>query len=409
MKVERLPHDRSEFVVTWNDLEPGRYTAELWYRHLRNRTPEWVARPGRNDPQHLALMAETVTGRVTYGGTGVQALVSFDHSVVPALSDETGNYTALVTAGPRRSVVTVTMCDGGEYRYLPLEPVDKSLDIDVPRNLLAVRVVDEHGQPVRDARVEGGPLFPEGDAEYASLSFPPTDTNGETRLTNLPPDGELRLCAYHPPDHERGCAADFRIGSRETQTVTIEMRSRANLNGRLRSAVPFVAAFISLVSPNGVVLSSSRVSPDGAFDLRPAGPGEYFVVVSRSHPLALFERPMDADQGPQFEMPSLGKTFSALLPTSSRKRRLALEGAGHLIPPSVLWQHLAVRGLDEIAEPGEAVEFRDIALPGVVAVYSVPHITDYPPEWAGLDPLEHSNLRIALPRKEVTGSIVHLE
>lgn len=409
VKVERFSGDQSELVVRWSDLEPGRYAAELWYLHLRARTPEWVGRPGRNEPQHLSLRAETVTGRVTHGGTSVQALVSFDHSVAPALSDATGNYAAFVTGGPRRSVVSVTMCDGGEYRYLPPEPVDKSLDIDVPRNEVVVRVVDEHGQPVPGARVEGGPLFPEGDAEYAFLSFPATDATGETRLANLSADGELRLCAYHPPDHERGCAIDFRVGRRETRTITIEVRSRANVKGHLRSTVPFVATVISLVSANGVVVSSSSVSSDGAFDLRRAGPGEYFVIVSRSHPLALFEPPVNPEQAPHFDMPLMGRTFSAVVPASSRKRRLALEGAGHLIPPSVLWQHLAVRGLDEIGEPGEVVEFRDIALPDVIVVYSVPHITDYPPEWAGLDPLEHPHLRIALPRKEVTGRIVHLE
>jgi hypothetical protein len=402
--------DRAEAVVTWADLAPGRYAAELTHFGVKERTPEWDAHAGVNKPVIVALQPQTVTGRIVHGKSAVQAVISFDHSVIPALSDQSGSYTALVAGGPRPSVVTVQLCEGGGvYRYLPKEPVGPVLDITVPKNELVVRVVDEQHRPIPGALVRGGPLFPEGDAEYADLPFPPTGDDGETRLADLPGDA-LRLCAFHAPDYEQGCASDFVLRDQEAQRVEITLRSRVTMSGRLRSATPFAGAMIWLVSPDGVILDAAHVSPAGEFALkRIAAPGAYAVSASRSHPLVAFEIPDARNGAMEFEVPAAGRAFDVVLPRDSRKRRLSLQAGDRIVPTAALRLHQHMRGLTDIGGPGEPVALRDVALQGTLTVYSVPYITDYPPEWAGVDPIERPELRIALPRATVTGPVVHLE
>ncbi|HYK00393.1 MAG TPA: hypothetical protein VE974_01465 [Thermoanaerobaculia bacterium] len=406
-----LSADRAEAVVTWPDLAPGRYAVELTHLGVKERTAEWNAHTGVNKPVAVALQPETVTGRVTHGKSAVQAVVSFDHSVVPAVSDQSGSYTALVAGGPRRSVVTVRLCESDRiYRYLPNEPVGPVLDITVPKNELVIRVVDEQHRPIPGALVRGGPLFPEGDAEYADLLFPPTAKSGETRLANLPTGAALRLCAFHAPDYDQACATDFRMHDQEARRVEIMLRSRVTMSGRLRSAAPFVGAMIWLVSQDGVILDAARVSPTGEFALkRIAAPGAYVVSASRSHPLVSFEMPDAPGREIELDVPSGGRAFDVVLPRDSRKRRLSLEAGGRIIPTAALRMHQALRGLTDIAGPGETVQMRDVALQGTLTVYSVPYITDYPPAWAGIDPIERPELRIALPRAAVTGAVVRLE
>jgi hypothetical protein len=406
-----LPADRTESVVTWADLAPGRYAAELTHLGVTERSPEWDAHPGVNEPRTLTLHPDTVTGRVAHGSAPVQAVVSFDHSVIPAVSDQSGSYTALLAAGPRRSVVTVRLCESGAvFRYLPREPIGPVLDIAVPKNELVIRVVDEQRRPIPGATVRGGPLFPEGDAEYADLPFPPTGKSGETRLLNVPADAALRLCAFHAPEYDQGCAADFRMRDRDAQRVEITLRSRATMSGRLRSPAAFAGAMIWLVSRDAVILDAAHVSPTGEFALkRIVAPGAYLVSASRSHPLVSFEIPVSSEGAMEFAMPPAGRGFDVVLSPASRKRRISLEAAGRMIPTTALRLHQTFRGLSDIAGPGETVQMRDVAVEGTLTVYSVPYITDYPPEWIGIDPIEHPELRVVLPRVPVTGSVVHLE
>jgi hypothetical protein len=397
-----------EMVMQWADLEPGVYVAEVGYRFISDRSREVDVRPGKRETLAVALRMGTVTGRVKHGGSPVQAVVSFDHSIARAMSDESGNYTALVSKEPRRSVVMVRMCGAGAYRYLPKDPIGKVLDIDIPKNELVVRVVDERGRPLEGAAVTGGPLFPEEDAVYTFFPFAPTDSAGETRFSNVVTDAPLELCAGLP-GYARGCAAKFKMGDGARQQADITLRPQVEMRGKLLTNKPFLGGWIYLVSPNGVVVSTSAISPEGEFMLRKSVPGEYLVADSVSHPLTVLELPVDDPGRPlQLGMPAQSRTIAVVLSPKSRRRMVALELAGRIIPQRVLGKHQGMRQRIHELDPGETLELRDVG-PGSLAVYSVPVLGDYPPEWQGLDPMEHPHLRVALPRFPVTGPVVPIE
>ena len=107
-------------------------------------------------------------------------------------------------------------------------------------------------------------------------------------------------------------------------------------------------------------------------------------------------------------MPVQSRTLSVVLSPKSRRRTVALELAGRVIPSEVLLSHQMARRLIHELGPGETLQFRDLG-PGSLAVYSVPLLGDSPPEWSGLDPVEHPHLRVALPRFPVTGAAVRIE
>lgn len=402
-----LPADQPERTVTWSDLPPGRYAVELSRWGVTERAAEWDARPGAKETIAIGLRPDTVTGRITWGGVPVQATVGFNRSVGLALSDESGTYTAYVTGDPRRSLVTVRLCAGPVYQYASEEPIGKVLDIDVPKNTLDVRVVDEQRRPIAAARVEGTLLLDDDDSVYATFPFPPTNAAGETRRTPVTAGARIRLCASHTADREVACT-DVVTGRRETRNVELVLPRRETVRGKLRSAVPFANAVIWRVAPSGSVIDGAQVSPAGEFALKPnAATGVYFVVMSSSHPLALFE---PAPGGfLEFDMPSSGRSFVIALASTASKRRFSLEAAGRVIPTRVLSMHLTMRRLGDIAEPGGTLEFRDIGIDAPLAIYSVPYVTDYPPEWEGLDPIEHPALRATLPRIPVTGAVVAVE
>ena len=107
-------------------------------------------------------------------------------------------------------------------------------------------------------------------------------------------------------------------------------------------------------------------------------------------------------------MPAQSRTLNVVLSSNSSRRRVALELAGRVIPSEVLLKHQMMRRLIHELDPGKTIAFRDLG-PGPLFVYSMPHLTDYPPEWNGLDPIEHPHLRIAVPRFEVNGPVVQIE
>jgi hypothetical protein len=403
-----LPVDQPERMVRWSDLAPDRYAAELSRWGVTARSEEWDARVGAKETISLALRPDTVTGRISWGGSPVQATVRFDRSLGRALSDESGSYTAFVTGSPRRSMVTVELCgEGVVYQYAPREPIEKALDIDVPRNALEVRVVDEQRRALAGVRVEGTLLLDDDDSVYATFPFPPTSATGETRRAPVTADARIRVCAVAGAERETACA-DLVTGHRETRQVELTLPRRQTVRGRLRSAVPFANAVIWRVAASGTVIDAGQVSPAGDFTLKPSAvAGVYFVVVSASHPLALFELPPGGLL--DFDMPSSGRSFTISLSPQARKRQFSLETAGRVIPTQALRLHLAMRRLGDIAEPGGTLEFRDIGLDGPLSLYSLPYVTDYPPEWEGLDPIEQPALRATLPRIPVIGAVVRVE
>lgn len=401
--------DQPELTAKWSDLESGTYLAEVGYPYLNDRSMEVDVRPGKSAILTVALHPGTVTGRVTMGGSPVQAVVWFDQSIARALSDESGNYTALVLREPKRGVVMVRMCGIGAYRYFPKDPIGKVLDIDVPKNELVVRVVDEQARPMKNVRVMGGPMFPEDDAVYAYLPLLPTDAAGETRVRNVATDATVEMCA-EALGYAKGCTARFTMGDRARQDAVITLRPQPMMHGKLLSNKPFLEGWIKLVSPDGVVVDTSYITPEGEFDLRRSVPGEYLVVVSASHPLTVLELPLNLPAGVlELTMPTQSRTITVALSPKSRRRRVSLELAGRIIPASVLITHQSMSGRIHELEPGETLEFANLG-PGSLVVYSVPVMPDFPPEWKNvLDPMEHPHLRVALPRFAVTGPVVPIE
>lgn len=402
---ERLLENASgSFVFT--SLEPGRYELQLATTELSASAKADVVAAVRTT-NSVELAAKTISGRVKFRNVPATATVRLRNSYGAARTDSAGAFQAAVTSVPVQGIVEVRLCDPPlVYEFLPPSAIESYLDIEIPDNELTVRVVDEKGRGLAGAKVGGGPLFEEGDAEYSFLNFAPTDSEGNTRVGPVAVNDKVRICAGLYPDYEGACTDPFVMASGNATTQTIELARRMRYPGRVVLAGELRGGRLFSVAIEGSLKEAVPVNADGAFVLgKEPRSGDYFVLASVSHPLAAF-RPTKLDPTAELilENPgSVSQTLTISLAPSLGRRQVGLEIDGMVVPTRALFHHQSTRGRSDVVAPGEELVIDAILSRIDLAIYSMPPVADRPPSWNGQDPIDSPSIRPTLPRFQSHG------
>ncbi|MGO8731836.1 MAG: collagen binding domain-containing protein [Terriglobia bacterium] len=197
---------------------------------------------------------------------------------------------------------------GGSGSYLTLSPGQKVSDITIqliPAAVITGHVYDENGDPVQGAQVSAlRPVYGNGQRELAHSGEARTNDLGEYRVYGLAPgqyiveaEKQPRFVSvlkaqpgyvpiYYPGVSDPGRAAPIAVQAGEefsSADITLQTTQTVKLRGHVISGMsggPALHAQIYLVSQGTTshVTSRSFVNdPRGAFELRDAAPGTYFL------------------------------------------------------------------------------------------------------------------------------------
>ncbi|MEO8033956.1 MAG: hypothetical protein ABI837_05945 [Acidobacteriota bacterium] len=136
--------------------------------------------------------------------------------------------------------------------------------------------------------------------------------------------------------------------------------------GRVLTASPLVAGRIAWVSENGIILEEVTLAEDGSFQASTAhADGSPIVVRSANQPLQVLRQPGMAD-GDQLllRLPTPAPQTIAVHANESWRDRdsiILVRLNGVIIPPDLLTDHEAHRGIGTVISRGQSVVLADIA------------------------------------------------
>jgi hypothetical protein len=384
-EVERkVPVARTERngAVAIDGVADGRYLAELRYGGLPPARAVVVARPATYTSGELRAGSTFIHGRLTRNAKPVKATISFFTGVAVSSAD-TGDYFALVSGDPGRSLIEIKACDGSfSYAHLPVvAPVlNSSYDISVPDNDVTVTVVDRATRaPVPGADLTFGPAnaeSPGGGVHYLRGSI--TDAKGQSVLGPFVLPLQFSLCGLAEGYLRRCQDQELR---KDHEALTFELTRGESRSGRID--VPGYV-FVLWADAAGKVTELVPVNDDGSFRYEAHHEaGESFFLVSNTLALVALRQPQLKPGDPlEIAVPRVpARAFTIRLGDRIAQQNAWIDvSVGDvLIPMEVLNQHQQLRNLRSLILKRAPLSVGAIAQTGPITVLlgpdpeTVPH------------------------------------
>lgn len=423
IRTEALRPEVSYGVVTVGEVPPGLYRAEIVYGKLPPISSMITLEPLDQRPLILPLEYVEAYGNLTLGDKPLED----DMKVVfPSGSGfsaaESGEYHAVLSSLPGVDTkIDVNSCAGDEpLIFLTDKPMRRGAryDIDIPANLLTLRVVDTFTRMRLDHAVVHCSVmsasFPRRVVLTTTLKRDPKSRDSDFVLRSVP-ERDLRIEVTHP-GYKKKELAPFSLTRNETKEIEVELMPLSGAEGRVVSSKPFENATIAWFTADGAETERADLAPDGAFYFeRLHGTDETIAIISSSHPLWVLRSPQPRRAEPlQLMFPATAPVRIAdVTPPEPVAARLAiavgLSIGGLRVPQSALADQLALRRQRPLlyGDGPATLRIPDILETGRIDVLLSPLFPAFAPPGRGIDAIARSNFAPAkVGHLQPGGSIV---
>lgn len=368
VKTESLRPELKFGTVTVDEARPGTYRAELRYGKLPPFDVTSQVPPLQQRPIQLQASYAELYGSLTRGGVPLSddARVEVPEDALGFSVRGSGEYHAVfkdpggpVLLGVDAKIDIIT-CDGKSAFVLTDREVRRKTryDIDIPDNLLTVKVVDTFT----------GAALPAATVQYTIMSLrkPPRplmtrdanqDGGGRFVIRELP-ERELHLTVTCP-GYKKKAIEPFTLSKSEKKDIDVQLEPLGGSEAKIVSARPFVNGMIFWNTADGVETEHADLFPDGTFHFEQTHyREETMTVISLSHPLWILRAPPVERATPlrvQFPDSATPRDAEVYLNGASPRlmTNIGVAIAGLRVPQPALVQHLALRGIGPLANgPG---------------------------------------------------------
>jgi hypothetical protein len=396
VRTEPLLPQASFGSVTIEEVPPGLYRAELRFGKLPPVTVTTPLEPLQQQPIRVQAFYVQAYGSLTRGGQplGEEARIEFPRGGVGFLAHDSDEYHAVLTGdvGADAKIEIVT-CRGERTLVLSDKPMMRKarFDIDIPDNLLTVRVIDTFthaplgsatlGYTVMSASMPRFPLFTRTLSQGESTKNEPSSGHGDYPagqfVIKAVPQRELRIQASNP-GYKKQDLDPFSITKSEKKEIEIELVPLKGSQGKIVSSHPFEKAMVFWFAAGGVETEHADLAADGSFTFEGTHlRDETMTVVSSSHPLWI-ARAAAVERGRSLEVrfPDGAPVRNAEVALPSMPVRLTtLIGVaigGLRVPTPALVQHLALRETAPLVRGGGPIEIAALAETGFIDILRGP-------------------------------------
>jgi hypothetical protein len=387
--------DRFYGSITFDDVAPGLYRAELRYGKLPPTHAMASVVPLRVTDLRVIPYYVTFYGSVTRGSEplGEDTRITFPGGAgfAPA---ETGEYHAVSRPEPlpEDSQIAVAACDGSPRAVVitdqPMRPRTR-FDIDIPANELTIHVTDTFTQealPGATVKLEAMAVFHAAQVVFSTTST--ADERGDVRWTGVPVR-EVHLTVTHA-GYEKRRLEPFTMPRNDQQTVDAQLVPLRGTRGKIVSDRPFDTAAVVWFSPAGSETERAELAADGTFVYtNQHTPDETMTVIAASHPLWVLRAPATQPrQSITLAYPNApAVAFDVWLPaaTSDATRYIGLTIGGLHVPQPVLADHQTMRRDPSLLRGRGPQHFRDILATAPIDVLLGPLADEVPTRTRKLD------------------------
>jgi hypothetical protein len=389
--------------VRLDEVPPGTYRAELRFGRLPAVDVVAAVPPLQQRPMPPLQGAWfEAYGNLTHGGVPLSddASIAFPHGGVGFSLRDTGEYRGVVKDGfGIDAKIDVVTC-GGRRTYAL---ADRELqiwkatrfDIDIPDNLLTVRVVDTFTQtPLAAARLEYTVMSQRMPRPLFTVNVNQSDAGGgdagdriagQFLIKDLP-ERELRLTVSCPGYKKKELDA-FSMTKTEKKVIDVQLVPLGGSEARVLSARPFANGTIYWFSAAGVETERADLAPDGTFHFeRTHFRDETMTIVSLSHPLWIQSAPAVERATPlQVRFPDAAPQRDAEVVIGDMPAQtttvIGVAIGGLRIPQPVLAQHLALRGAAPLVRGRGALLISALAETGPIDILRGPSASQRQPQF----------------------------
>jgi hypothetical protein len=371
--------DRVPGSLTFEDVLPGMYRAELRYGKLPPASAIGSVGPLRVDELRVFASLDTVYGSVTRGGEplGEEVRLEFPNGTGYAPED-TEEYTAVLEPPPlpAESRITVAACDGSPRAVVITDQPMRfhtRFNVDIPANELRIHVNDTFTrEPLQGASVKieiRSTLHP-ANIIYSTKAI--ADELGNVVWKGVP-IRKVSLTVSHA-GYEKRVFQPFTMIKSGTHEVDAQLVPMRGMRGSILSAVPFDEASVVWFSPAGAETERAELFEDGTFVyMNSHTPDETMAIVSASHPLWVLRTPAIERRAslnlrfPDAPVVAFNVQLTAAR-SSSELRYIGVMIGGIRVPHPVLAQHQDLRNEHDLLRGVGPQHFRDLLATGPIDV-----------------------------------------
>lgn len=419
MRQETVAADADFGELTFEDVPPGMYRAEMLYGNLPP-----VSRMGQAAAfQHATLRLREqfwdLYGSLTRGGEplGRDATIVFPSGAGFARAEDSEYQAALEDVFDTDAKIEIATCDGSLKTTLLAEGRMRPrarYDIDIPDNALIVDVTDTFTRmPLPGATVKlvvFTKLVPRRPALERTMTTEAGQGGGARATFVALPEREVHVTVSHA-GYQKESVEPFTMPLNERKRLDVQLVPLRGSEGRIASARPFDDGSVVWFSAAGEETESADLWPDGTFFyVNSHTPDETMAIVSRSHPLWAL-RAVSASRGRTLEIPFPdvpGRTFEITHASGDRQitRMIGIAVGRMRIPQGALRAHQSLRDLPYVLRGPGPLVIRDIAETGPIDVTLGPRLEEVPHRIA--DPFGLPQYADA-PRKRLEGGAEGVE
>ena len=387
--------DRLYGSITFDDVAPGLYRAELRYGKLPPVSAMASVTPLRVADLRIFAYYMTLYGSVTRGGEPLGEDTRLTFPTGPGFAPaESGEYNAVLRAEPlpEESQIAVAACDGSPRAVVitdqPIRPRSR-FDVDIPANELRIHVSDTFTQealPGATVKLEAMAVLRRGRVVFTTTST--ADEQGNVVWTGVPVR-ELRLTVTHA-GYEKRLADPFTMPRSGKHAVDMQLVPMRGTRGKIVSDRPFDSAAVVWFSSAGSETERAELAPDGTFVyVNQHTPDETMTVISASHPLWVVRAPAtDGRQTITLAYPNApAVAFDVWLTAAApdATRHIGLTVGGLHVPQPLLADHQTMRRDPPLLRGRGPQRFRDILATAPLDVLLGPLSDDVPNRARKLD------------------------
>jgi hypothetical protein len=368
--------------VTFDLVRPGRYVAVMEAGGSRVGVEQFDVSEDHDSVVRMAIPLTTLVGRVTAGGEPVRAVLRFMTGT--ALTDDSGEYRAVLERAPQASPIDVIPCDGSErFEHIPAEPISWSgrYDIQLPGNSVEVDVIDARtGEAIAHARVGRGLFGTEEEAAEAVLDpDPAVGEEGRAVLRRLQPGYFLRICAAASGYAPVVCAEPIELREDTREHVTLPLRPANLIRGQVEAPGRIVGGNLWRTRASGEIVERIALDSAGRFEFSPERRAQFLIFTAANFPLFVVHHPdiPNGEEEMKLSVPSTAPrsfTVEVSEAIANRSGWFTIAVGDALIHLTIISAHLTRRGLTgELVEniPGRVIDVIETAPLSVVAAVGV--------------------------------------
>jgi hypothetical protein len=387
--------DRFYGSITFDDITPGLYRAELRYGKLPPTRAMASVTPLRVADLRLLPFYTTLYGSVTRGGEPLGEDTRLTFPTGPGFAPaETGEYNAVLRPEPvpEESQIAVAACDGSPRAVVitdqPIRPRSR-FDVDIPANELIIHVSDTFTRetlPGATVKLEATAVLHAGRIVFTTTST--ANEKGDVVWTGVPVR-ELHLTVTHA-GYEKRAIEPFTMPRRDQHTVDAQLVPLRGTRGKIVSDRPFDNSAVVWFSSAGSETERAELAPDGTFVyVNQHTPDETMTVISTSHPLWVVRAPVtERRQSITLAFPNAPAVafdvwLTGAVPDVTRYIGLTIGGLH--VPQPLLADHQTMRRDPSLLRGRGPQHFRDILATAPIDVLLGPLSDEIPTRARKLD------------------------